>query len=330
MRNCPQYAILQFLIAFLAQGSGCDCVFAQDISVPFSRTVTRIEAGVPVSDESRLRWNRTVLLAKPRISSGDTESLAGFLRQSVSKYVLTLLATVEAVPSKQGSAESSTGPIASSDSQDTTAPASQRFRLSEVGVGHSVQVGNRWIVIRPDDYEAHGVKLSFFERQILAENQRQFSEIRTIARMSTLLMFDVPAVLLYDGKHQDFDMRHLVWIDSKTGRLFTLIWLLQPQSPVEGDHPGPAQVVATEPLCWWDGSQIEDRAIHVDQGEFTLGIPGKRAFALEKMPSGRAIAWNTPALQLAGLPSYDQGSLRALLTAFNQANQDSLKTDSKR
>jgi len=271
-----------------------------------------------------------VLLAKPRISSGDTQSLAEFLRQSVSKYVLTILATVDVVPSKQGSAESGTAPSASVDGQGSSAPTPQRFRLSEVGVGHSVQVGSRWIVIRPDDYEAHGVRLSFFERQILAENQRQFSEIRTVARMSTLLMFDVPALILYDGKHQDFDMRHLVWIDSRTGRLFTLIWLLQSQSTREGDQIGPAQVVATEPLCWWDGSQMEDRAIHVDQREFTLGIPGKRAFALEKMPSGRAIEWSPSALQLAGLPSYDQASMRALLTAFNQANQDSLRSAATR
>jgi hypothetical protein len=326
---------LAFVRCFMAVAAAClspAFTNAQPDSVAFHKTVTRIEAGIPVMDETRNRWNRTVLLAKPRISSGDTEALAGFIQDSVSKFVLTILATVDEMPATESSAlknspDNGPGSDASSQNGNSKQQSLRRFRLAEVGVGHSVQVGHRLIVIRPDDYQAHGARLSFLERQMLSENQRQFADIRTVARMSTLLMFDVPALLRNNGQNQEFDMRHLVWIDSKTGQLFTLIWLLHPNGSQASQPSGGSQVVSSVPLCWWDSQQIEDRAIHVDKAQFTLGIPGKRAFALEKMPAARAIQWNSAALELAGLRQYDADSLRTLLQALNQANQDALHKD---
>ena len=263
----------------------------------FRRSVQRIEAGVKARQEGTHRWNRVVMLAKPRISSGDTEAVTGFIQQTASRFVLTILASVDG----------------SSD------PATKKgYRLAEVGVGHSVQVGDDLVVILPDDYEAHGARLSFLERQVLVENQRQFAEIQTIVRTSTLLMFDVPSLLFHDGQHQDFVMRHLVWIDSNNGNLLTLIWLLKPLV-VGKSGASSLQLVASVPISLWDGDQLEDRAIHVDGREFTLGIPSKRAFALEKMPTGHAIAWNEAAREVAALSVYDEESLRALLTAINHA-----------
>lgn len=272
---------------------------AEEPQFSFSRSIQKIEAGVKAKQEGAHRWNRVVMLAKPRIASGDTDAVTEFIQQTVSKFVLTILASVE---------------------ESTLSSEDQRYRLAEVGIGHSVRLGEEWIVITPDNYESSGVRLSFLERQVLAENQRQFAEIRTVVRTSTLLIFDAPSLILYDGRHQEFVMRHLVWIDSKSGRHWTLIWLLRP-SGLEKSEAKLLQTLATEPICLWDHTDVEDRAIHVDGREFTLGIPGKRAFALEKLPAGKSIGWNETTRELAALSAYNEDSLRSLLTAINQAMQ---------
>ncbi|MBX3423264.1 MAG: hypothetical protein KF752_17030 [Pirellulaceae bacterium] len=245
------------------------------------------------------RWNRRVLVAKPRIASGDTSALPEFIRQTVSKFHLTILATVD------------TQTVASPDTAPASAaaPPKVRFRLAEVGVGYSLALGTQLTVIRSDDYEAHGASLSFIDRQFLSQNLRQLDEIRTVARTASLLMFDVPTILFHDGQHVDCVSRHVIWIDRRTGHLATVVWLLRSQ----GDKVIPD---SSFPPRWIDSSQIEDRSIHVDQTQFTLGIPGKRAFALEHLPPGRNLNWSEELLELASLSHYDAQALRALMKSL--------------
>ena len=112
-------------------------------------------------------------------------------------------------------------------------------------------------------------------------------------------------------------MRHLIWIDTKTGKLATLVWLLK------ADRTRRLAVVSTEPIRKLEPNAVEDRAIHVDGGEFTLTIPSKRAFALESMPPGKKISWTQAAADLAALESYDINNIQSLLRALNEATQAS-------
>ncbi len=261
-------------------------------SLPLSRSIVKVDAGTVVGQENATRWNRTILLAKPRIASGDVSALSEGIRQAASTFVLTILATVDQDPQS----------------------AQPKFRLAEVGVGYSVAVGDKLKVIHADEYEKHGVQLSFIPRQMLSENEKQIESIRTVVRGSSLLMFDVPALLLSQGKHQDYVMRHLIWIDAKTGKLATMIWLLQQ------DRAKQWAVVTNEAIRWLEPSTMEDRAIHVDGSEFTFTIPSKRAFAMEKMPPGRMIPWSQQASSLAARDVYQLDEIQALLIALNEAN----------
>ncbi len=285
------------LMALLLTISFTATSVAQSTPIPFSKTVSRLPAGTVIGQENAARWNRTVLLAKPRIASGDISSLPDSIRDAVSKFVLSIVATVDRDPQA----------------------IEPKYRLAEVGVGYSVNVNSQLKIVHSDDYQAHGVSLSFIHRQMLAENERQLRNIRTIARGGSLLMFDVPAILLQSNNHRDYLIRHLIWIDSKSGKLATMVWL------IEADKNKKLGVVTSEPIRWVDPSSIEDRVIHVDGDEFTLGIPSARAFALEKFPSGRAINWNQPAASLAALEDYDLESIQQLMKALNEANQASMQ-----
>ncbi|MFO0939176.1 MAG: hypothetical protein U0930_00265 [Pirellulales bacterium] len=282
----------KFLLAslfFLSIGS---TIWAQNAPISYAKSIVHIDAGTVINAPNATRWNRTILLAKPRISSGEVGQLTENIRQAASLFVLSIAATVD---------------------QDPQA-AEPKFRLAEVGVGYSVPVADQLKVVHSDDYASHGVNLSFIPRQMLSENEKQIGNIKTTVRANSLLMFDVPAMLLQNNKHVDFTMRHLIWIDTKTGKLATMVWLMQ------ADRSGKLSIVSSEPIRKLEPNTVEDRAIHVDGGEFTLGIPSKRAFALESMPPGKQIAWTQATATLAALESYDISAIQALLRALNEAS----------
>jgi len=273
-----------------------------------SPELARIEAGTLVSTDAAAgndagRWNRVVLLARPRIASGDVGSLSSAIRDSVSDFVLTILASVE-------------------EFQDPIA-GQPRFRLVDVGVGYSTKVDGEMRTVTVADADKVGVRLGLFARMLLTENERKLATATITARTSTLMIVDTPAVVLRDNKHHEFVMRHFIWVEPTTGRNAALVWL------IDHDKAGNLIVDDDEPPRWAPAGLQEDRAIHVDGKEFNfIGIPNERAFAIEDLPPGKPIPWTPEARALAAKPSYQAEELRSLSFALNTMLQSSRETPS--
>jgi len=231
------------------------------------------------------RWNQTVLLAKPRIASGDTDKLGDMIRKSVSALTLTILATIK--PTDNGT-----------------------YQLAEVGVGYSVPIGGKQTVVSSDSASRLGAKLGLVTGHILSEHERRLQDIRLVTQTTSLVIFDTPAILFRHGTHRDYILRHLCWIDPRSGKGATLIWLLGK------DSAGEMRVV-DEPLRMVPWGTVEDRRIHVDGSQFLLGIPNERAFALEGLPPGTSIPWSNPLGSLAGQSTYTQEQLTELSSYLN-------------
>lgn len=266
--------------------------------------LVRIEAGTPVENNSSARWNSIVMLARPRIASGDVNALPRSIQDTVSSFVLSILATIE--------------------SEVDPATGQPKYRLREVGAGYAMDVDGQLQVVTLQDYSSMGLRLGLIQRQMLLENEKQLATAKIVARTSTLTMFDTPALVHKidrSGKsiHQDFVMRHFVWIDSRTGKSATLVWLMTKDSLNEWQ-------VVDEPMHLLPAGTKEDRRIHVDGDEFLFGIPSERAFALEDLPLGAKIAWTTEAKQLASMQRYDMESLRALTESLSAAIQSTRRT----
>ncbi len=285
-----------FLVPFV---SG---LHAQEL-VATKRALPRIEAGTlvsmeAVSENASGRWNRVVLLARPRIASGDVGSLSAVIRSSVSDFVLTILASVEKY-------------------QDPVA-GEPRFRLADVGVGYSTQVNGEMRAVTVADAKKVGVKLDLFTRMLLSENEKKLATATVTARTSTLMIVDTPAVMLRGAAHREFVMRHFIWVDPTTGRNAALVWL------IDHDRTGKPVVDEVELPRWAPAGLQEDRAIHVDGNEFNfIGIPSERAFALEDLPPGKPVHWTAEARELAAKPGYHVDELRNLSLAFNAMLQAS-------
>jgi hypothetical protein len=254
------------------------------------RQLPKLPPGVKVVTSDAERWNRVVLVSQPQLVAGDVGALANSIREMAGTLWVSIMATV---------------------AREQQADGLVIYRLMEVGVGTSAQVEGQLRVITLDNAAALGVSLGLVKRQLLIENERQFRQLRLVANTSTLVIFDAPAILLREGKHVDRTMRHLVWIDSRTGAQAALVWLLERR---EGK-----QMVSDEPARWLKPATLEQRRIHVDKSEFTLGIPGSRAFALMELPPGTDVQWDAEVKPLAALDDYSMEQLAELSRGMNRA-----------
>ncbi|MEM7474771.1 MAG: hypothetical protein AAF483_07250 [Planctomycetota bacterium] len=257
--------------------------------------VSRIPAGVVPTQKDNSEWNRIVLMAQPKIASGDVSALSQSIRNTVASFVLTIMAKIEAYQ-KPGTGE-------------------KKYRLADVGVGFSHYVDDEWVVISSDSQARLGANLGFIAKQMLKTNESQLETARVVAKTSTLFLFDTPSLMYRDNRHVKLLTRHFIWIDSSTGKSSTLVWL------IGEDQQGNWSVV-NEPMRWVPAGTKEERRIHVDGDEFLLGIPSEQAFALEGLPPGKDVNWTPQAQQLASKKNLDTQTLKELTIALN----DCLKT----
>ncbi|MDX1924924.1 MAG: hypothetical protein SFV81_00320 [Pirellulaceae bacterium] len=257
------------------------------------KTLPLLPPGIVIGDEEAANWNRVILLATPRIASGDTAKLSESVRAAVPKLTLTILATVK---------------------RDAAGDGTETYRLAEAGVGYSTAINQKMTTISSESASRLGARLDFYSRQMLGENEKQIANLKLAARTSTLAIFDAPAIMFRDGQHKDFVTRHLFWIDSKTGKLALVIWLLST------DTNG-RMLVAEKSLRVVAPGTNEDRKIHIDGRSFFLLIPTERAFALEDLPPGTDVPWSAAAQSLAALTTYNSDELNQFALALNQMLQ---------
>lgn len=287
-RNRPRAASLWVAgSALLLVGIGVSHLHAQ----ASPENLSAIPAGTPV-DMSDATWNRVILLARPKLVSGSVDLIPSSVRNTIPTFVLTLMASVT--------------------TETDPATGQLRYRLADVGAAYSMELNDELVIINSDEQRRLGANLGLIQRRLLSTNEEQLATTAVVARTSTLLVFDTPAILVRSDEHQDFVMRHFVWVDSTSGKNSALVWLLRKN----GES---LSVVAEQPMRWVPAGTKELREIHVDKGAFILGIPTERAFALEDLPPGKDIAWSQRAARIAALPGYDPAQTSELVEALREA-----------
>lgn len=270
-----------------------------------------IEPGTRVvesTDESV--WNRQVLVASPRINSGDVSAVSGTIRDAATKCSLTIMAGVKVL-------------------SDPANREGQRYELLQIGVGYSADGPAGRIIVSSDKASELGVTLGFIGRQILRTNEQQLHSVSVIAKNSQVAVFDAPSVMFRNGKHRRYLTRHLVYVDRQSGEGATMCWLLVPP-PVDdnGAEDDKSMAIINTPIRITKWGTYETRDIHVDEDEFNfLGVPGELAFALEDLPPGLEIAWTKRAARFAGRTRFTQTQIDELSDALNQAMSQTNESD---
>ena len=238
-------------------------------------------------------WNQLVLVASPKINSGDIDAVSESVRDAATLCSLTIMATVK------------------------TSKADKRHRLVSLGVGYSADGPQGKIVVSPETASELGVSLGFIAKQVLHANEEQLAEVSIVAMTSQLAIFDAASVMYRGGSHRKYVTRHLVHLDETTGKGRLMSWLLAPTS-ANGESMG----VIKNPIRVTDWGTEETRRIHVDEDHFNFfGVPGELAFALEDLPPGTDINWSGPTARLAGRKSFSGQQLNELATALLEAKR---------
>ncbi len=302
-RPCRRRPLRGPALAWLL-AAGCLAAAAPaDDTSPARRPLPVVPAGTPVEDPGRDRWNKIVLLATPRFSSGDTGDVSPSLRDTVSRFTFAILATTTATTATTAA--------------DAGAAAAPRHRLVEVGVGYGMPVNGQLTVVSPE-VKQPGATLDFLGRQVLGAKHKSLAEIECVGADDTAVAFDVPTLMFRGDDHAELVVRHLVRIDPRTGECSTCAWLAAVPSAADAataaDTP-PRE----EPLRLIEGGTREQRPIHVDGSRFRLGFPTKNAFAVEDLPPGGRIPWSPALLRIADEPAYSPAAFARLTAAVEEA-----------
>jgi hypothetical protein len=151
-------------------------------------------------------------------------------------------------------------------------------RIREIALGLGTASNGRDVIITPETAAQNGVELNSFTREILSKGYKTQSRARVVIHGPTLAVVDTPVSYRSNGRSWRLRFRYALLVDSLTGRLDAIVWLLDAEGKC-GD--GSAAVLGP--------NTIEEAELIPDPNEFdALGIPSDAAFAVDRLPSGRA------------------------------------------
>lgn len=223
------------------------------------RPADLMPAGVVVGDGPPAGYSHLVFKSLPRVHPAQAEQLPGLFVRYASLLFTVVVADVQ---------------------RHDTNPSRYRLRTAALGLGTLVE--GRHVVLTPKEASKHGAKLDLIERQILAGGYERMSKAMTIVQSESFVLMDTPVHFQCGPKHRLVTYRYAFLADSHTGELATLLWVV--------DHAGTCELdLANRRMVWMSPNKVHDAILHVDRSEFKLGVPTEAAYAVEALPTGRAM-----------------------------------------
>jgi hypothetical protein len=217
-----------------------------------------IRPGTVVTDRAPKGWTHLVIKSYPHISQESLPKVSAMTARMASMLFTAMLAKVEGQRQADGSS---------------------RFRLAEVAVGVGTTVKGQEMVLTKATEAQLGAGLGFIDRTVLSGGEDQLKQMSVVARSPSMMILDTPSFMLHEQKHIDVVIRYALLVDPGTGRLTSLAWVLETKRGADAAPLGPIELLPE--------NLVARCPLHVDTGEFVLGFPTKRAFAVYTPPPGR-------------------------------------------
>lgn len=253
------------------------------------KPLAQIPAGTRFAEEPPEGWSHIVLLVKSRIASGDVEAVSNTVKHYTGVLKPVLLANT-----RQG--------------------AAGNYELDKVAIGFSAVIDEQYTVVTSDTHRKLGANLGFIGGHVLAGNEAMLKDFRQVARSPASTVIDAPVMMLHEDEHVDMTLRLAIWVDSATGQLGTVVWLLE-----QNGDPAAQFDFVEEVFQFLPENMREDRVLNVKKNRFTFGIPAKDAFAMVRIPQGTPFSFTDAMRTYAGLRQFKADNYRALWTALAEA-----------
>ena len=229
---------------------------AYDVTV---RRLEQIPPGTVLDKEAPKGWSNLIIKSYSRPGAGDMKQLSPTADRLARMLFTAVLADVK--PDRPGG-------------------GGKGYKLAKVAVGLGVRVGDEDTVVTPDTQKKLGANLGLLARVVLRTAEEKLADIAVVARSNTLMVFDSPGLLVVEDKHKPIVLRYALLVEERTGRLNTLVWAL-------GREEGGKYTDPIGAIQWLPPDLTDDCILHVDSGEFSLGQPTEKAFAMTTPPKGR-------------------------------------------
>ena len=249
-----------------------------------SRTLPTIPAGTVIGRTAPEGWTHLILFATPTLTK---EALAESPR-AAADYARMLKFTLLVRTKKVG----------------TT------YRLDTLARGFAMTIGGKETVI--NSKKTMGARMGLFGNRILTENEKHFeADVRQVARTPTMIMFDAQAVMRQGTEHVKMVNRHAILVDPATGKVSTFVWLLS--------KPRDSYDFADKAMQLLPENMREARMLSVDRNKFVLGIPSADAFALWRIPQGKAIVYSAEMKKVAAIKELEREDVVTMEKALRVA-----------
>lgn len=227
-----------------------------------SAVVARIPVGTVIGEQPPPGWSHIVLFATPTLTEAalrEAPKMANVAIGYARMFKFTILANVAT----------------------TTNGGKTHYYLDKVGRGFATNINGQETIV--SGKETRGASMGMFGKLILDENEKCIdSDLKQVVRTSNMMIIDGIAVMLRDGQHVKMVMRHAIVVDPNNGNLQCFIWLLT------RDYQIAEQAIQALP-----NNCHEERLLSILREKFNaLGIPTRDAFALRRVPPGKAVGYN--------------------------------------
>ncbi|QDV15242.1 hypothetical protein CA51_51550 [Rosistilla oblonga] len=211
--------------------------------------ISKIPAGKLITADGLQDWTNTVLVATPKVTGGEVDKVSEMVLRYAAMFTTVIAVDVQKV---QG-----------------------EHRLQRIGLGIAVADGDNFRIVSARDGSAG---LGMIGTQVLQAAEQSLDRVTVALRLATAITIDSPAVVAVGGQHEKVVARHLIWAQPKSGSVSSAVWFIR-----GGESP---EVVDGQGMFLPENFR-ETRHLHVDVGEFFLGIPGPKAFAMQGLPPGK-------------------------------------------
>jgi hypothetical protein len=264
------------------------------------KRLARIPPGTVIADGPPAGWSHLILFAHPGLGAGDFTGIPKVVLDYAKWLKFTLLANV----GKHKKAGKET------------------YYLDRVARGFAVAIKDKetgkdkeTIIDCTNTLDAD---MGLLGGRVLKENEDILdNEVRQVVRTDTMLIFDANSYMLYNNKHERMVNRYAIFVLPHSGRLATVVWLLA--------FDGPNKYKAAEPaLQLLPPNMHESRLLSAKREKFKsvlfVYVPDPDAFALMRIPQGKAIPYTPELERLAATKDFTpklaqelEGKLRAAI-----------------
>jgi hypothetical protein len=226
--------------------------------VPSIRAVDLITPGTVIDRSAPKGWTHLVLKSQPRLPDKEKRKVGDTTGRLATLVFTATAAVVEPYDAGDG----------------------RRYRLAKLGLGVGVNIAGKDVIVSPDTQARLGANLGLLARQVISAVYEKQKTVRLVAVGPTVAVLDTPAFMPRGKGHAPVVMRYAFLVDPATGKLDTLVWRIDTDG--RGGYDG-----ATGMIEWLPPNKMIDAELQVDPGEFTLGVPSERAFAVKRIPDGQ-------------------------------------------